>query len=161
MYDAAMVLAELFGVMQGNLLFANLRERLGLCYECDATWEASKGVFTVSMGIPPACRHEAEREVFRLMEEIQAGHIEEQTVELAKLSLSNGYRQIKDHAGAMEAFWFRRLSWQDDTDTPEICRQRIRDVRRADVIQAARMLTPDVVYFLNGTERDDEGEVIP
>ena len=147
--------------MQGNLLFANLRERLGLCYECDATWESSKGVFTVSMGIASDCRDEAEREVFRLMEEIQAGQVEDRLVELAKLSLSNGYRQIKDHAGAMEAFWFRRLSWLDDTDTPDVCCERIKHVRREDVVSAARMLTPDAVYFLNGTERDDEGEVIP
>lgn len=161
-YDAAMVLAELFGVMQGNLLFANLRERLGLCYECDVTWESAKGLFTVSAGISSDCRKTAEREVLRLMENIQKGHLDDSLVELAKTSLCNGYRQIGDNPGAMESFWFRRLMWnQENRQTPEECRARLERVTTADVIRAARMLTPDVIYFLNGTEGDGEGEVIP
>lgn len=159
-YDAAMVFSELFGVMQGNMLFANLRERLGLCYECDVIWESSKGLFTVSMGISPDCRDQAEQEVLRLMDNVQKGILDEKLVTMAKLSLSNGYRQLQDSPGAMESFWARRLLWnQGGGETPEDCHARLSLVTRQDVIRAARMLTLDTVYFLNGSERDDEGEV--
>ena len=146
---------ELFGVMQGSLLFRTVREELGLCYFCDSALDMTKGILWVSCGIRPDKREEAERAIRAQLTAIQTGQIDPADVELAKLSLQNAYRQMGDSQSSLEVFALSRLLG-GIPDTPEEELARILRVTPADMAKVAARFLPDTVFFLNGTSEDGE-----
>ena len=149
---------ELFGVMQGSLLFRFVREERGLCYFCDSALDMTKGILWVSCGIRPDKRGEAEEAIREQLNAMQTGRIDPADVELAKLSLQNAYRQMGDSQSSLEVFALGRLL-NDTPDTPEEELARILRVTPADVTRVAAGFRPDTVFFLNGTSDDTfEGE---
>lgn len=154
-YAAAVVLCELLGMMQSALLFRRVREELGLCYYCDATFEGKKGILTVTSGIHPDHREAAEAAILGVLSDIQKGHLDPEDVELAKISLENSYRQLPDSPAAMEAYWF----WTSELHravTPEIHLARFLAVTPEDVVRVSRQFVLDTVYFLNATKISEE-----
>ena len=148
---------ELFGVMQNSLLFRHVREELGLCYFCDSALDMTKGILWVSCGIRPDKRAEAEAAIAGQLARIQMGEITLEDVELAKLSLKNAYRQMKDSQSSLEVFALNRLLGGTST-TPEEELARIMTVTPADVARVAQNFRPDTVFFLNGTAEGDGEE---
>lgn len=144
---------ELFGVMQGSLLFRAVREERGLCYFCDSALDMTKGILWVSCGIRPDKREAAEAAISEQLTAIQTGDIHPADVELAKLSLQNVYRQMGDSQSSLEVFALNRLLG-GTADTPEEELARILRVTLADVARVARTFRPDTVFFLNGTAND-------
>ena len=163
-YCSAVVLCEMLGVMQSSYLFTNLRERLGLCYYCGSSLEPTKWIFSVSCGINPTDREEAEGEIFRLMRAvadgtgIDGGGVREieYGVSLALRSLKNYIRQLPDSAGAMEGFYLSRvLAGREKEDTLQDFFEGISRVTARDVIKIAGCFELDTVYFLNATAVED------
>ena len=148
---------ELFGVMQNSLLFRHVREELGLCYYCDSALDMTKGILWVSCGIRSDRREEAEAAIHTRFSALQEGRITAEDVELAKLSLLNSYRQMEDSQNSMEAFAFGRLM-NGTAETPEEEMAYIDAVTVSDVVEAAKTFAPDTVFFLRGTQADDQGE---
>ena len=146
---------ELFGVMQSSLLFRHVREKLGLCYFCDSALDMTKGILWVSCGIHPDKRQEAETAIVGQLTDLRAGRIDPSDVELAKLSLVNSYRQIRDSQASMEVFAFCRLM-NGTLDSPEEEIRRICAVTPEDVARVAATFRPDTVFFLRGTAPDGE-----
>lgn len=140
---------ELFGGMQGSLLFRHVREELGLCYFCDSALDMTKGILWVSCGIRSDRRREAEEAIRRQLTDLQKGRISPEDLELAKLSLQNAYRQMGDSQSAMEIYDFGRLL-NRTSDTPEGEMERIQRVTAADVARVAQTCQPDTVFFLKG-----------
>ena len=156
--SVALVCNELLGVMQSSLLFRYVREELGLCYYCDSSLDASKGVLTVASGIRSDRRNEAEQAINACIARMARDEMTDEDVTLAKLSLGNYYRQIPDSAAAMEAFWFGQLM-RDCHKTPEACLGEILSVTREEIVSFAARLVPDTVFFLCGEGGEDDEEV--
>lgn len=156
--DAPMtVFNEIMGPMQGSLLFAYLREELGLCYECSSSFDLTKGIFSVACGIRSDRVEEAETAARYVLDGVITHGISQARVDLAVTSLLNGYRQIPDSPAAMENFWLRGVldQWME---TPARRMERISAVTAEDVTRVAASLLPDTVYFLKGTLPADEWE---
>jgi len=148
---------ELFGVMQNSLLFRRVREARGLCYFCDSALDMTKGILWVSCGIRSDKRAEAEEAITEQLGRIARGEITPDEVELAKLSLCNVYRQMRDSQSSLEVFALNRLLGGVDT-TPEEELSRIMAVTPTDVAKAAQSFVPDTVFFLNGVAEGDGEE---
>ena len=149
---------ELLGVMQSSILFRTVREELGLCYYCDSALDMTKGILWVSCGIRPDRRDEAEEAITTCLSSLQKGMIHPKDVELAKLSLLNSYRQIRDSQSSMEVYAFSRLlNGTEDRIEDEM--ERIRRVTPADVKRVAQAFKPDTVFFLNGSACDEEEDL--
>lgn len=156
-YAAAVVLCELFGIMQSSLLFRRVRETLGLCYYCDAAFEGKKGILSVTSGIHPSHREAAEQAILSVLSDIQKGNLDPEDVRLAKISLENNYRQLPDSPAAMESYWFWTDAPRKDV-TPEAHLSRSLAVTPEDVIRVAHRFVLDTVYFLNATEAGEEAD---
>ena len=162
--SAMMVCNELFGVMQSSLLFRHVREELGLCYYCESALDMTKGILWVASGIRPDRRGEAEAAIRSVFQALQNCDFAPTEVEAAKQSLINGYRQMEDSQGAMEAFATRQLHHPAASGrSVEALIAATRAVTAEDVARAAQRFVPDTVYFLKGTaeaggeeEEDDE-----
>lgn len=154
-YAAAVVLAELFGIMQSSLLFRHVRETLGLCYYCDAAFEGKKGILSVTSGIHPRHRRGAEEAILSVLSRIQKGQLDPEDLKLAKISLENSYRQLPDSPAAMESYWF----WSDDPEKcilPEARLNRLLKITAEDVVRVANRFVLDTVYFLNAERPSEE-----
>lgn len=144
---AAILFNELLGVMQDSLLFRHVREELGLCYYCDSALFASKGVLTVSCGVSPANRREAEEAIFAQFDQVAAGEVSLHDLRLAKASYENAYRQIPDSPCALENLWLGQLL-NAEVAPPEARFAAVMAVGRRELAEAARAFRPDTVYFL-------------
>ena len=149
------VINEIFGGMQGSLLFRHVREERGLCYFCDSALDMTQGILWVSCGIRPDRLHEAEAAISAELRALQEGRISEDDLRMAKLSLQNIYRQMEDSQASMESFAFGRM--MDGTAyTPAEELSRIMNVTVEEVARVASAYRPDTVFFLNGTVTDEE-----
>ena len=81
---------------------------------------------------------------------MNAANFTDEELEGAKRSLENGYRQLEDSAGALESYYYGRAlaGLEDSLDN---CRAKMNAVTREDVVAAAKKISPDTVYFLEGT----------
>ena len=159
-YYACAVFNELLGASPASKLFMNVRERLSLCYFCASNYNAYKGTILIHCGLERADRVRAEEEIFAQLRAITEGDFSDEELTAAKLSIVNAYRQIEDSPAALESFYFGR-ALIGVFDTTEDVRARFAAVTREEVITAAKQITTDVVYFLNGTlagGEEDENE---
>lgn len=157
---AQSVFNEIFGGSSVSRLFLNVREKKSLCYYCHSSAVAHKGILTVSCGIHPQNREVAEREIFAQLERLKQKPVSKQELKMAQKSLINALRQCTDSPAAMQSYWFGRQVFYASSLTPEACIARVKAVTAQDVMRVANQVTPDTVYFLNGTligeDADDE-----
>lgn len=155
-YAAALVLCEMFGIMQSSLLFRRVREELGLCYFCDAAFEIKQGILSVISGIHPKNREAAEAAILEVFKDIREGRFTSMDLGYAKTSLYNGYSQVYDSAAAMESYFF----WQDryPQKEPMVMQDRVIRVSAEDIIRVANKFILDAVYFLNAEKAEEVDE---
>ncbi len=152
---------EIYGFSPISKLFMNVRERLGLCYQCGSTYDSRKGVMFASSGIDSANRDLAQSEMLAQLAAMQKGEITQAEFEAAKKSLQNACRTVHDSPSAIESFYITggELGIQI---TPEEYIAAIESVTLQNVIDAAKKVVLDTVYFLEGTgaqeESDDEND---
>ncbi len=158
-YAAMLILCELMGGMQDAMLFRYVREELGLCYECESSYDPSKGILTATCGIRSDRRDETEAAIRHVWENLKTGRLTDEDVTAAILSMTSGYHQMPDAPASLEAYWFGGVLAGVD-EPPATMLARLSRVSTADVVRVANRLTLDTVYFLQGTRLDeyDEGE---
>lgn len=160
-YYACMVCNELLGASPISKLFVNVREKLSLCYHCSSSYQATKGTMTVHCGLLPINRARAEKAILAQIEALAAGDFDENELIGAKKSLLNAFRQLEDSPAALEGFYFGRAV-AGVSDSLENCRARFDAVTRDEVIEAAKRLSLDTVYFLDALlgeeDVDDEDD---
>ena len=153
-HPATVVFCELLGVMQSAILFRTVREEMGLCYDCDTYYEATKGILTVTAGIHPNNRQAAEQAISQAIVDIQNGNLDPHDVRLAQLSLQNAYAQIPESAAATEAYWFRHQREGLEIPPPDML-EKLMNVTPQEVVAVARRFVADTVYFLNATAGEE------
>ena len=150
-----LVMNEIYGGSPVSKLFMNVRERLGLCYYCSASYDIFKGAVFVSCGISPKNKEKAEGEILRQLEEMKRGNITREELEAAKHSLCNSYRALSDSPVLLEGYYFCRNEFSVDCPLSE-CMERIQHVSLDEIIRVAKEVTLDTVYFLNGNGEENE-----
>ena len=153
-YRAFPVFVEMYANSPVSKLFMNVREKLSLCYYCRAIPDGVKGIMIISSGIEVANKQKAQDEILAQLENIQLGKITEDELVLAKKSLKNVYCELDDSPAALEGWYLtRRLSGLDD-DHHTVC-AGLMDVTLDEIIEAAKRIKLDTVYFLEGTEKGE------
>ncbi len=153
--SAVKLMTALFGGTPNSKLFLNVREKLSLCYYCSAQYNSMKGIMLVQSGVETKNVERAKQEILAQLEEVKAGHFDDDEIATAKLALCNGYRTVCDSLGAMEA-WYLSQTFTGDIKRPEDAAEEIQGVSRQDVIDAANNVTLDTVYRLVGSGEDVE-----
>ncbi len=159
-YSAFPVFVEMYGNSPVSKLFMNVREKLSLCYYCRAIPDGVKGIMVVTSGIEVSNKEKTQNEILAQLDNVKQGKITDEELILAKKSLKNAYNELNDSPPALEGWYLTRcLSGLDDSHE-EVC-NRFMNVTKEEVINVARKLRLDTVYFLEGTlkgkgESDDE-----
>lgn len=157
-YFAASLLNEIFGGSPASKLFMNVRERLSLCYYCASSYDPYLGNITVSSGINVCEFERAKTEILRQLDAIKAGNISEDEFLAAKKSILHWYRQIYDYPFEMFAFYNTR-SMLGINASPEKYMKAFSEVTLDEVVEVAKNIKLDTVFFLEGTlESGDDDE---
>lgn len=159
--DAAAVTLfhSVFGGSPTSKLFANVRERLSLCYSCSSQLQLTKGIFLVSAGIENKKKGRALREIFRQLKRMRAGKITEEEYGMALKTLVNQCRSLSDEPASMERWYFTRALIADSDQSPEEFAEALSRVTVKDLARVAKNAVPDTVFFLRGMqENKEEGE---
>ena len=154
-YFAASMFNEIFGGSPASKLFMNVRERLSLCYYCASSYDPYLGNVTVSSGINVCEFERAKSEILRQLDSIKAGDISEDEFLAAKKSILHWYRQIYDYPFEIFAFYNTR-SMLGISASPEEYMKAFSEVTLEDVIEVAKEVQLDTVFFLKGTLDEDE-----
>ena len=147
---AAMQLCNvIFGSGQTSKLFMQVREAMQLCYAIGSGYYGSKGIVTVNAGIDTQQEAAAKAAILAQLEACQQGQITEEELTAAKESILSGLQAVYDSPGAMEGY-FSTAAISGNPRTPESYSDEIRAVTPAEVIAAARTLTPHSTFILKG-----------
>lgn len=148
---ATMLMNAMFGSASNSKLFANVREKLSLCYYAGSTNHWKKGIITVSAGIEFKNYQRALDEIFAQIEALKNGEWEDWELEGARNALKNSFRCIEDSASAMEDFFLGQIASNGEETLPGLM-AAIEEVTPERIREAAERVIPDTVYFLKGKE---------
>lgn len=154
MVPAVKLFNALFGGTPNSKLFLNVREKLSLCYYCSSTYNPSKGILMVQSGVETKNIDRAKDEILNQLEDVKAGNFDQNELSAAKLSLCNTYRTLSDSLDGLEA-WYLSQAFHPEVKTPEEEAERVKAVTKEQVIEAAKKITLDTVYRLEGNGVND------
>jgi predicted Zn-dependent peptidase len=142
------VMCDLFGGGPYSRLFANVREKLSLCYYCAARSNRFKGILLVDSGVEKQNAAAAEREILAQLKIMQEGAFEDDELAASILSKADRIRSMFDSQRETESFYMSQI-FDDRPCTAEELLAAVSAVTRADVTQAARLVEPALTYLLS------------
>ena len=128
-------------------LFANVREKLSLCYYCSSSFIASKNSFTIHSGIETSNIEKAETEILHQLDDIRNGNFELSDIEDAVLALENLLDAVGDVPSGYINWYFSRFC-EGDLISPQDIMKKFRNVSKERIIKAAKSLKLDTIYLM-------------
>ena len=148
---------EIFGGSPNSKLFMNVREKMSLCYYCSSGLDAVKGLMFVNAGIETENFDVAKEAIFKQLDAVKRGEFTDEEFDSAIASLVNGYKSVSDSVTSLEAWYMSRI-FRDEDDTPESRMEQVLKVTPEEVKAAAAKISPEGVFFLRGTLKEDEAD---
>lgn len=152
---ATVLLNEIYGGSPASKLFMNVREKLGLCYHCSSSYQLQKGIMMANCGIKLSNRKTAQGAMLKEFDAICDGHISKTEMEAAALATASAYRGVFDNPAALARFYTARAHIGIDEGI-EQWRERLAAVTREQVVEAAQHFRLGAVFFLKGTDTEEE-----
>lgn len=144
------VFNEIFGGSPSSKLFMNVREAMSLCYYCRSMPDMFMSAMFVSSGIENSNKDLAFDAINEQLEAIKNGDFTLEDIEDAKRSISNAYRELDDSSSSL-CLWYMSRIIMNNSLTPAKMLQKISEVTKEQIIDAANKVALDTVFFLKGT----------
>ena len=136
-----------FGGYAHSRLFVNVREREGLAYSAGSSLEKTKGLMMVHAGIDLKKFEKCLDVILAELESIRAGKVSDAEMEATRRAMTERTRAVLDSpARGIAGLYERRLS--GGVKTVEESLKEVAAVKREHVVEVARKLRLDTVYFL-------------
>lgn len=150
-FPALQLLNAVYGAGVTSKLFVNVREKRSLCYYASSSIDKYKGVMLVSSGISSENYEVAKTAILQELEDCKNGLISDEELESARRQVLSALRAAMDMPTRLDDFYCG-MAVSGGDDLP-VLMQKITKVTREEVSRAARKLTLDTIYFLEGTEQ--------
>lgn len=151
------LLCSMLGDSGNSLLFANVREKRGLCYDCGTMLSAGKQALTVSCGVR-SDRVQALREaVAEQIAALASGDFPDGLTESCLLSEERAAAEARDTAGGI-AGQIAAAHRRNDPRTSGELLAAMRRITKTQIMQAAASLVPDTYFLLLGTAESEREE---
>lgn len=148
---AAKLMCAVLGGTPSSKLFANVREKMSLCYYCAARYNPSKGIIIIDSGVENANIEKTEVAIIDQLKAIQAGSITDEEIDAAKLALKNAYITSLDSLATIENFYLSQ-TFHREALTPEQSAEKIMAVTKEQIVEAAKAVSLDTIYVLTSNE---------
>nr|WP_026073987.1 pitrilysin family protein [Acetivibrio cellulolyticus] len=146
-YYKLMVYNSILGGGLHSKLFQNVREKNGLAYYVFSRLEKFKGLMVISGGIEINNRDKAYDIIMKQLEDMKNGVISDYEFESSVKSIETGIKSLKDSQLQVVDFNLSQMI-AGTKDSPDDIIERIKKVSRQDVIDIAKKIEMDTVYFL-------------
>lgn len=156
-YAARRVAVDLFGGSPHSKLFTIVREKMSLCYYCSARMVRTKGVMFVQSGIESYNEEKVEAAVLSQLEDVKNGNFDDSDIDSSVKALEDSFKSVSDSPEALDT-WFMSQCVSGDYKYPEEFIDEFKKVSREDVINAARDITLDTVFMLEGSAEGGESD---
>ncbi|HZJ77475.1 MAG TPA: insulinase family protein [Clostridia bacterium] len=143
------IAVDLFGGGTYSKLFTNVREKMSLCYYCNAALQRQKGVFFVRSGIETQSEKKASDEILRQLELLQKGEVDDNEFNSSILSVCDRIKAYNDSPETLVAWYFSQIL-DNEILTPKQCSEKYQSVSLDDVVSVAKGFTLDTVFMLSG-----------
>ena len=154
---ALTVFNGVFGSGSTSKLFANVREKLQLCYYAGSMLEMHKGLLLVASGIDFDKKELVQEEIFRQLDAVRRGEISDEELQAARAGAASELRMSEDSQGELEGFWLSQIISGLDYGPAELA-ELCEEVTKEDVMAVAQSVDCDLIYFLTGNGEDEEDE---
>ncbi|MBQ5764606.1 MAG: insulinase family protein [Clostridia bacterium] len=138
------VFADLFGGGPYSKLFANVREKLSLCYYCAARPNRNKGYILVDCGVESENAEKAENEILNQLNELKKGNFTDEELNFAISSIKDSLACLNDSEASLDG-WYAMRPFGEPI-SPEEFISLIEKVTKEDIIKAAGLYRLDTVY---------------
>lgn len=138
------VFADLFGGGPYSKLFANVREKLSLCYYCAARPNRNKGYILVDCGVESENAEKAENEILNQLNELKKGNFTDEELNFAISSIKDSLACLNDSEASLDG-WYAMRPFGEPI-SPEEYISIIEKVTKDDIIKAAGLYRLDTVY---------------
>lgn len=143
---------DVFGGGPYSKLFANVREKMSLCYYCSARYTRQKSCIMIQCGCNEENMEKAVKEILHQLEEIKNGHFDEE-FSSSKIGLRDAIMSVNDTPELIES-WYASQITANEIKSPEQSAKENDDVTMEDVRKCASLLTLDTIYKLSAPKEE-------
>lgn len=142
-----MVMTDIFGGGPYSRLFANVREKMSLCYYCSASAVRGKGLITVDSGVEAENADKAKREILNQLDAVQKGEFTDFEYQASLKSLRDSLNSYNDSQVMLDT-WYALKAGNKTLYSPEEIAAKIAEITREDIVNAAKGVKLHTVYRL-------------
>ncbi len=147
-YPATIVYNSIFGGSAVSKLFNNVREKLSLCYYVGSSIDRLKEIMVVRSGVEFENFGKAYDEIMLQQNAMVEGDFSDDEIMFAKKQLTGAYESNLDSIGAMAEYYTMQILLGTDTSIEEMV-EKIEKVTREEIIEAAKGMVLDTVYYID------------
>ena len=149
---AVRILNTMFGGSASSYLFKHLREERSLAYQISSTVDIKNGLLFALAGVDHSRVKETEEHILIELEKFQNGDFTDEFLEETKNKILSDRQNSKDRSKALISIVYNEYLM--DTDERQFI-EKVNNITREDIIQAAKSVHIDTVYTLTGGQSDD------
>lgn len=142
------MVSYILGALPSSKLFANVREKMSLCYYCSSSYSTPKQTMIISSGVEHDNLEKAKTAILEQLTAIQNGDISDAELESARMSIYNTLNGIGDTPGS-HINWYQGCYYWNNYHTPEDSLKQYLAITKEDITKAARTLKLDTVYIMD------------
>jgi len=150
-YPALVMYNGILGGFPHSKLFANVREKASLAYDCSSTLLPVKGLMLIRAGIAVDKYDQALEIINNQLHSMENGEISSDELENTRLALVNQLKADADRPARLARSYVERLTAGADYSNDDL-RERLLAVTTEDVVAVATRVKLDTIYFLRGKE---------
>ena len=150
-YYKLMLYNSILGGGIHSKLFQNVREKNGMAYYVFSRLEKFKGLMVISSGIEISNKDRAYDVIVKQLEDMKNGNISDYEFEASIKSIETGIKSLKDSQLQMVDFNLSQII-AGTKDTPDDIIEKVKKVSRQDVMDIAKYIEMDTIYFLTSNQ---------
>ena len=142
------------GILGGGVqskLFQNVREKNSLAYYAFSRYEKIKSVMGISCGIEISNHQKALDTILEQVEDMKNGKITVEEYETTLKTLENSLNSMRDEQAQMLDFNYTQILLGSNKTLEEII-ENVKKVQISDVVDVAKYVELDTIYFMTGNE---------
>lgn len=146
--------ADVFGGGPYSKLFANVREKMSLCYYCSARYVRQKSFIVVQSGCEEENMDKAVSEILNQIEEIKKGNFDYE-FSSSKMALTDTINSVYDAPESLEV-WYTSQMADKNIKSPAESAAENKSVTKEQIMECANLISLDTVYRLVGNDDKEE-----
>ena len=137
----------ILGKGANSKLFLNVREKEGLAYSAGSTYLKRNNAIIISTGIEVSKYNKAVEVIKKQLKDMQEGNITEKEIKDAKQFINAGLNLINESSENMIEYTFDKELYNEEIDI-EKYRKSIEKITKEDIVEIAKKINIDTIYFL-------------